>query len=150
MTAVTEDIRVTSVYEYDEKTRAVFGGVPLANNTSRTRSARHIVRVKTASGELRNADTKAAKPAIGQHWRITGEVEKQEVIHGDYKIMEWHFVHPDSCLLILPHTGEDFIRFIAKEVDFRGIGEVKARELWAQFGKDILRFWKPKIKNHYC
>ncbi|WP_216359503.1 AAA family ATPase, partial [Salmonella enterica] len=37
----------------------------------------------------------------------------------------------------LPETGEQLIRFIARESDFKGIGESKARALWELLGKDF-------------
>ncbi|EHO0531194.1 hypothetical protein KH719_004802, partial [Salmonella enterica subsp. enterica serovar Typhimurium] len=36
-----------------------------------------------------------------------------------------------------PETGEQLIRFIARESDFKGIGESKARALWELLGKDF-------------
>ena len=37
----------------------------------------------------------------------------------------------------LPETGEQLIKFIAKESDFKGIGESRARALWELLGKDF-------------
>jgi exodeoxyribonuclease V alpha subunit len=126
----TEDLRLTSVWEYNTK-RVVFSGVPLTKNSYRTRSSRAVVVVRT------NPENLPMQPTVGQHWRITGNKEDREVEHGNYIVTEYHFVNPKRCEVTLPHNGEDFIRFISKETAFKGIGEVKARMLWSQFGDQI-------------
>lgn len=124
------DFRVTSVYQYDKKW-VCFSGVPLHSDSFKTKSAKCIVVVKTRPNIL------PMEPVAGQHWRITGKKESRRSIHGDFVITEQHFIEPDKLEVTLPHDGESFIRFIAKESAFKGIGEVKARELWSTFGSGI-------------
>jgi exodeoxyribonuclease V alpha subunit len=124
------DFRVNSVYQYDKKW-VCFSGVPLHNDSFKTKSAKCIVVVKT------KPDIIPMEPVTGQHWRITGKMESREATHGDFIITELHFTEPDKLEVTLPHDGENFIRFIAKEASFKGIGEVKARELWSAFGSEI-------------
>ena len=50
--------------------------------------------------------------------------------------MQQHtYTEPAYVECSLPETGEQLIRFIAKEPAFKGIGESKARELWALLGE---------------
>lgn len=127
---VEMDFRVTSVYQYDKKI-ACFSGVPLQTGSFKADSAKQIVMVKTIP------DILPLEPTIGQHWRITGDMKSHQAVHGDFIITELRFDQPKKLEVTLPHDGESFIRFISKEPDFIGIGEVKARELWATFGPDI-------------
>ncbi|WP_299664348.1 AAA family ATPase [uncultured Psychromonas sp.] len=124
------DFRVTSVYQYDKKW-VCFSGVPLQNGSFKAKSAKYIIVVKTKPNIL------PMEPVTGQHWRITGEMVSRKATHGDFVIIEQHFIEPDKLEVTLPHDGESFIRFIAKESAFKGIGEVKARELWTAFGSGI-------------
>jgi exodeoxyribonuclease V alpha subunit len=47
------------------------------------------------------------------------------------------FDDPELLKCSLPEDGEQLIRFIANEKDFRGIGESKARALWSHLGKRL-------------
>lgn len=52
--------------------------------------------------------------------------------------MQQHtYESPEHIECSLPETGEQLIRFIARESDFKGIGESKARALWELLGKDF-------------
>ena len=124
------DFRVTCVYQNDKKW-ACFSGVPLQTGSFKAHSAKQVVVVKTIP------DILPLEPTIGQHWRITGDMKSRQAIHGDFIITEQRFDQPKKLGVTLPHDGESFILFISKEPDFKGIGEVKARELWAMFGPDI-------------
>lgn len=127
---ITEELRLTSVWQYT-KTWVVFSGVPLARGSFRSRSGRMVLVVKTPP------DILPMKPCIGQHWCITGKAEDRIANHDGFKVTERHFLEPHKLTVTLPHDGEDFIRFIAREPDFKGIGEVKAREIWSLFGRQI-------------
>lgn len=52
--------------------------------------------------------------------------------------MQQHtYESPEHIECTLPETGEQLIRFTARENDFKGIGESKARALWQLLGKDF-------------
>ncbi|PKG55234.1 AAA family ATPase [Shewanella sp. GutDb-MelDb] len=131
------DLRITSVWVYSRKW-ACFSGVPIVSDGFVRTSGKDIVVVKTKPELL------PIKPAVGQHWRITGVSTSRIAAHGDFKVNEHHFIDPERCEVTLPHDGENFIRFIAKEKDFRGIGEVKARELWQAFQRSIFNILQQK------
>jgi exodeoxyribonuclease V alpha subunit len=139
----TEELRVTSVWQYDSKW-VVYSGVPLKKSSPRTSSGRTVVVVKTRPEHL------PMEPAVGQHWRIHGVAEERLVEHGDFIITEHHYNDPQKLEVTLPHDGEGFIRFIAKEAAFKGIGEVKARELWSTFGTDIYPLLEKKDFHSLC
>ncbi|MFT6132549.1 MAG: exodeoxyribonuclease V alpha subunit [Shewanella sp.] len=129
--------RVTSVYQFN-KSHAYFSGVPLEKGSFKVGSGKQIIVVKTTP------DILPMEPTVGQHWCVTGKIESRKTTHGDFIITENHFNNPEKAIVTLPHDGESFIRFIAKEIDFKGIGEVKARELWTTFGKKVFKLIESK------
>jgi len=137
------EFRVTSVYENSRK-RVCFSGVPLIAGGYKTKTARDIIVVKT------NPDILPMEPMVGQHWRIKGIRQSKSVIHGDFHLSEHHFNEPEKCEVTLPHDGENFIRFIASEKDFKGIGDVKARELWHKFKSNIFNILQQKNVEKLC
>jgi exodeoxyribonuclease V alpha subunit len=131
------NIRVTSVWQ-NTKDWVCFAGVPIKTNSSRILDGRKIVIVKTTPKIL------PLEPVKGQHWRISGDYNEKKVAHGDYYLTEQHWYQPEKCEVTLPHDGEQFIRFIANETAFKGIGEVKARDLWRKFGSKIFNILENK------
>ena len=121
-------IRVTSVWQNDQKL-SVFAGVPLTTDL-RIQTARQIVVVKSKPELL------PMMPVTGQHWQVFGPIEEHQSERNGVLITELH-VCPSRCQVTLPNDGEQFIKFIAAEPAFKGIGEVKARELWHMFGQPI-------------
>lgn len=126
MSIVTE-FRVTSVWQ-NQNNLVIFSGIPLSNN--QVASAKQII-VVTVRPELL-----PMTPVTGQHWQVTGPVKQKPIERNGYLFTELH-IQPHKCAVTLPDTGESFIKFIAKEPDFKGIGEVKAREIWQRFGRGI-------------
>lgn len=121
-------LRVTSIWQNSTKL-IVFAGVQL-NEDNRIKSAKHIVVVNALPEQV------PMQPAVGQHWLIDGVTEKKLTERNGYQVTEMH-ITPERCQITLPADGEQFIRFIAAEPEFKGIGEVKARELWHIFGAGI-------------
>jgi len=109
----------------------IIRGVPLIEGTSYRASAKRVITVRAKLDQL------AIQPAPGQHWRIKGVAVEKQALYGDFHIQELYFNKPEHLECILPDDGEGFIRFLAKEPSFTGIGEVKARKLWETFGKNI-------------
>ncbi|MCP9476528.1 ATP-dependent RecD-like DNA helicase [Marisediminitalea aggregata] len=129
--ALHEDqMRVTSI-PYSSTNMVVFSGVPLAKNSYKTNSGKYYVTIKV------NPDAIPVQPAIGQHWSIKGLRSIEEVETGDYVMQQHTYESPEHIECSLPETGEQLIRFIARESDFKGIGESKARALWELLGKDF-------------
>ena len=135
------DFRVTSVWEYNQKS-ACFAGVPLVRDSFKTKSVKDIYIIKTNPKILG-----VLEPKKGQHWRVTGKSKIRLVAHGEHKITEHHYINPASCEITLEIIDEDFINFIKKESDFKGIGDYKARELWATFGKGLFKILNEKNIN---
>lgn len=125
-----EKFRVTSV-NYKSKEYTIFSGVPLKTDSYKINSGKYIVSVKTTVQRL------PVTPSIGQHWNVTGEPEYSEIISQGYRLKQHTYVNPAYVYCSLPETGEQLISFIAKEKDFKGIGESKARALWDRFGLDF-------------
>lgn len=122
-------IRVTSIWN-SSRQGATFSGVPL-NKDGHVKSAKSIIFIKAP------AEILPLQPMVGQHWIVKGDVEKKQVTHQQFVITETHFNNPQHLEVTLPHDGEGFIRFVSSEPSFRGIGEIKARELWRTFGNTI-------------
>jgi exodeoxyribonuclease V alpha subunit len=128
--AVKTSLRLTSIYNDDPKFFAV-GGVPLQKGSEKVFSAKSMIFVRGST------DLLEAPVRIGQHLTVTGEFSHgQTQINGAF-ITKIVFDQPLAVQLNLPATGEAFIKFIAEEPDFKGIGNAKARELWRVFGIGI-------------
>ncbi|MBU2967225.1 AAA family ATPase [Amphritea sp. 2_MG-2023] len=124
----TEKLRVTSHLQRQQDT--LIKGVPI-DDATQLKSARYVVQIWVDSDNL------PVIPAPGQIWTVTGVCEVIQVDVGDF-IRDIHqYSHPESLDFELPNDGEVFIQFIAKDPEFKGIGESKARELWHRFGINI-------------
>lgn len=76
------------------------------------------------------------EPAQGQVWKVRGHSSSKKVDkHG--RVIDETRVSAKSMEFVLPHSGEAFIRFVADQREFSGIGERKARKLWNEFGSLI-------------
>ncbi|AXR05622.1 AAA family ATPase [Salinimonas sediminis] len=125
-----DQMRVTSI-PYTSTNMVIFSGVPLAKNSYKTNSGKYYVTIKA------DPDTIPAQPALGQHWSVKGTRLVEEMETGDFVMQQHTYESPEHIECSLPETGEQLIRFIAREVDFKGIGESKARALWELLGKDF-------------
>lgn len=124
----TERVRVTSSMTRGKNT--LIKGVPVLP-TSRMKSARYSIQVWFETESL------PFEPVAGQVWKIEGDYEVRTVDVGNYLQNIHHYALPKTFDFKLPHDGETFIQFLAKDPDFKGIGESKARELWYRFGPKI-------------
>lgn len=123
-------IRVTSI-PYSSTKMVIFSGVPLKKNSYKTNSGKYYVTIKA------DPDAIPVQPALGQHWSVKGHRLIEEMETGDYVMQQHTYESPEHIECSLPETGEQLIRFIARESDFKGIGESKARALWELLGKDF-------------
>jgi len=130
---ITQSIRVTRVYQLDER-HVSFSGVPLQEGSHRIKSAKRIVFIKTKTNKLQ------VTPVVGQHWTVKGK-PKQRTINKTayYKIYETHFTYPDKLECTLPDSPETFSLFIGQEKDFNGITEDTARKIWINVEGDIYK-----------
>lgn len=95
----------------------------------------HINRVSAKSYVTVEVNEKKlnSEPRSGQVWELFGTKTEKVVDHDGYALTQYHFSQPHA-VMVLPETTEEFIQFIAKEPDFVGIGEVKARRIFEEFG----------------
>ena len=129
--ALNEELfRVTSI-PYNSSTMVIFSGTPLRKNSYRANSGKYYVTIKV------DPDTLPVEPAIGQYWLVKGARHIKNMDIGDYVMQQHTYQSPDHVECRLPETGEQLIQFIARENDFKGIGESKARALWELLGKDF-------------
>ena len=146
-TALHEDqMRVTSI-PYRSTKMVIFSGVPLARDSYKTNSGKYYVTIKA------DPDSIPVLPTLGQHWSVKGarQIENMEV--GDYVMQQHTYESPKHVKCTLAETGEQLIRFIARESDFKGIGESKARALWQLLGKDFhttLKNNTPESRKGFC
>lgn len=126
-----EMIRVTGV-PLKRTYSTVIRGVPV-NNEHQLKSANYFVSVIAETQFL------PVDPTPGQLWKLRGDKTVTEMNHGNYKTNEHAYDRPEVFDLHMPDTGESFITFVGKDKAFTGIGESKARQLWARFGVDIHR-----------
>lgn len=125
-----DQFRVTSI-PYSSTNMVIFSGVPLRKNSYKTNSGKYYITIKVHPDEM------PVQPTIGQHWSVKGTRLIEEMDTGDYVMQQHTYESPDQVECSLPETGEQLIRFIAKEKKFKGIGENKARALWELLGKDF-------------
>jgi len=129
--ALNEELfRVTSI-PYNSSTMVIFIGTPLRKNSYRANSGKYYVTIKV------DPDTLPVEPAIGQYWLVKGDRHIKNMDIGDYVMQQHTYQSPVHVECRLPETGEQLIQFIARENDFKGIGESKARALWELLGKDF-------------
>lgn len=126
----TDFLRVTSIPYATEK-YAIFSGVPLRRSSCRINSGKYVITVKSDTSAL------PVRPAIGQHWEVSGLRVIDTLENGDYLLQRHTYSAPTQLACTLPEDGEQLIRFIANEPDFKGIGEQKARALWERLGSDF-------------
>ncbi|RUM50061.1 MAG: AAA family ATPase [Marinomonas sp.] len=125
-----DQMRVTSI-PFHNNELVIFSGVPLAKDSYQTNSGKYFVTIKV------NPDSIPVLPAIGQHWSVRGSRLIKEVDTDDYLMQQHTYESPEYVQCNLPETGEQLIHFIAKESEFKGIGESKARALWKLLGQDF-------------
>lgn len=129
--ALWEDqFRVTSI-PHRSQGMVIFTGVPLAKNSYKQNSGKYYVTIKTEPENL------PVMPAVGQHWAVKGVrlIESRDT--NGYMMQQHTYTAPEHIECSLPETGEQLINFIAKEPDFKGIGESKARALWDSLGTNL-------------
>ena len=127
---VEEQLRVTKV-SYSSSKLTIFNGVPIQKDPYRINSGKYFISVRVDTEHL------PVTPAIGQHWIVKGKRTFHDVtVESTNHVMKQHlFDTPESLQCSLPEDGEQIIRFIANEKDFKGIGESKARALWNHLGR---------------
>lgn len=125
-----DQMRVTSI-PFSSTNMVMFSGVPLAKNSYKTNSGKYYVTIKA------DPDAIPVQPALGQHWSVKGHCLIEEVETGDFVMQQHTYESPEHIECSLPETGEQLIRFIARENDFKGIGESKARALWDLLDKNF-------------
>ena len=126
-----EMLRVTSV-PFRRSWSTVIRGVPIREDHL-VKSATYFVSVVVDSKYL------PVEPSPGQLWKVSGHKTIRVIEHGSFTANEHAYKNPDGFDLHMPDTGESFIKFIAKDAAFTGIGESKARQVWGRFGSDIHR-----------
>jgi len=131
MNTIYEDqLRVTSI-PFSSNKFVIFTGVPIKKNSYQINSGKYYVTIKTTPEDI------PIPPSIGQHWVVKGTREVKDVNAGDYVMQQHTYESPVHIECSLPEDGEQLIRFIAKENEFKGIGEGKARALWQLLGKEF-------------
>lgn len=131
MNTIYEDhLRVTSI-PFSSNKFVIFTGVPIKKNSYKINSGKYYVTIKTTPENI------PVPPSIGQHWVVKGTREVKDVNTGDYVMQQHTYESPVYIECSLPEDGEQLIRFLAKENEFKGIGESKARAIWELLGKEF-------------
>lgn len=139
-----DQVRVTSI-PFHSKNLVIFTGVPLSKDSYKTNSGKYYITIKI------DPDSIPVQPALGQHWSVKGLRQIQDIETGDYIMQQHTYESPEYIECALPDAGEQLIRFIAKESEFKGIGESKARALWQLLGENFhatLRNDTPESRKH--
>jgi exodeoxyribonuclease V alpha subunit len=123
----TQTFRVTSIKFLSEK-YAIFTGIPIDDASQKRNSGALSISVKCKS------DLLPILPSRGQIWKVEGIAVKQSFELNKYLVSQITFENLTHIECILPESGEELVRFIASQPEFKGIGEVKARRLWEHLG----------------
>ena len=126
----SDKFRVTSV-PHKSLNYVIFTGVPLHQDSYRVKNGKYSISVKARIESLPIA------PQPGQHWIVRGKCKISKQDRNGYLIDQHTYDSPEHAECSLPETGEQLIKFIANESDFKGIGESKARALWDALGRDF-------------
>ncbi|WP_202941642.1 ATP-dependent DNA helicase [Alteromonas macleodii] len=126
----SDKFRVTSV-PHKSLNYVIFTGVPLHQDSYRVKNGKYSISVKARIESLPIA------PQPGQHWIVRGKCKISKQDRNGYLIDQHTYDSPKYAECSLPETGEQLIKFIANESDFKGIGESKARALWDALGRDF-------------
>lgn len=121
--------RVTSVTR-NTSNYVIFMGAPL-DNSNKVFNAKTLISIMSKKTNL------PVEPAIGQHWMVKDKYKVTDFDNNGYIYKQLTYEEPIFAVCTLPESGEQFIRFIANEKAFKGIGTVKARELWEYYDKEI-------------
>lgn len=132
--AIEVQIRITSV-GYENPWKSAMLGVAVDDAGIRN-DARKVFSISA------NKKLLPVEVEVGQVWKVRGLSTTRKVDKGDYVIDEVR-VLAEGMEFIFPENREAFIRFVADQKDFRGIGEVKARRLWNLWGENLI----PIIKS---
>lgn len=128
-----DTIRITQIYQLDNK-YASFSGMPLKKDGHQVKSQRRVVYIKTSAVKL------SVLPEIGQHWNVSGEIEKRTVDRSEtFKEYQTHYTNPQSLVCTLPESGELFSKFVGEEKAFYRITEDVALEIWTKLKGDVYR-----------
>ncbi|KGJ86986.1 AAA family ATPase [Colwellia psychrerythraea] len=122
--------RVTSI-PFSSKNIVIFSGVPLNKGSYKKNSGKYYVTIKV------NPDYIPIQPEIGQHWYVKGNKLVEDMDIGEYIMQQHTYKSPVQTKCTLPSNGEQLIRFMANNADFKGIGESKARAIWNLLGKNL-------------
>ena len=128
LTRGSDRVRVTGSQTHSKNT--LIKGVPV-RETGVVKSANYSVWIWVKSEHL------PVEPAPGQVWSVEGDYDLLTVDVGDFTTQARRYSFPESLGFDLPNDGETFVQFIARDPEFKGIGEVKARELWHAFGTEL-------------
>lgn len=129
-TVTLEQFRVTSI-PHESSRFVIFTGIPLKASSYKINNGKYYVTIKSPPEAL------PVCPEVGQHWTVKGGRVISNVKVGDYIMQQHTYESPSYIECCLPESGEQLIKFIAKERDFKGIGESKARALWNLLGNSI-------------
>lgn len=124
-------VRVQSIRSQNPYGRGgcIFTGTPI-NEVGDVIDAKTTYVIKAKGTQLGEAQVQP-----GQWWAVTGEPSIYSRTINGYVVSERQICAVDIALVRL--SGEHIVSFMAESDDFQGIGIVKARKLWAEFGERL-------------
>lgn len=128
-------IRVTQILATYKSGKIRFRGVPVCPSTHEKTSSRDFYNITTTPSQA------VFEPEKGQVWKINGEAYVEEKQSYKKHGMDRHhdIRKAQQCVCILPKTEGAFISFIRGIEAFKGVGEGKAKALWAEFKLETLK-----------
>ncbi|WP_028216704.1 ATP-dependent DNA helicase [Paraburkholderia oxyphila] len=126
----TVTVRVSTIRSQNPfgRSGAIFTGVEVDSQGWRVDTKKHYV-VKASNQVLQAAVER------GQLWSVSGTPEANTIVVNGYQITEATIVA--TAMQLLRPSGEYIITVLGEGEAFAGIGQVKARRLWDQFGQEL-------------
>lgn len=126
-------VRVETIRSQNPNGRGgcIFVGIEVTQTGDVVDATSYLV-VKAAGRQLGECRVQS-----GQWWQVIGDEETYDRTVNGYTIREKQIKATQVSLVRL--SGEHIVNFMAECDDFKGIGMVKARKLWATFGDDLYR-----------
>ncbi|WP_163922700.1 AAA family ATPase [Photobacterium sp. Alg240-V54] len=128
-------IRVTSISSV-RGSNVIFHGVLIKDGFKRATNKKYLMVIAPKC-------LLPMMPIAGQHWYIIGKAFEETVEHNKIYFKKLT-VNATRLKVIMPECGDHFVNFIAKDPEFGGIAEVKARLLWYHFKTEVYKILNEK------
>jgi len=135
-----EKIKITSI-KFRSHDYIIFSGIPVNKKVFHDEKGKYFITVKSKLEDL------SVTPNIGQQWTIAGRYSKRSVNTNGYDMGHYQCEKIEYATCELPN-GDELIKFLHHEPDFKGIGESKASKIWQKLGSNFHEILSSDTKSN--